>query len=284
MSFDDGGGRYVSISSGGDYPEGEFTKEETEEQEFQSNGWRSADVSSRRAVRDFLQAPRGSNIPQRGSAGSCTGGACCQSGVSACCGRSGQEGAPRGVQDHHRRDHQRGQMPRHVLLLLCQGVSEVTGGIRRPGDRSPGMAEEWRSGGLEGRAGAEWRLPHGGRRHGDSQEVNAVRSGLAGQAFNAPATCSLNYTSFADTGSQADAEVKRSLQKGFTQEFDSWKDLVTELGPDSVVNNLGKSIEWLGVIVEPTHRVGRPGVSVTIPASKCTDFVARSTGSLRTAT
>ena len=107
--------------------------------------------------------------------------------------------------------------------------------------------------------------------------------GSQDKAFNAPATCSPNYTSFADTGSQADAEVKRSLQKGFSQEFDSWKDLVTELGPDSVVNNLGKSIEWLGVIVEPTHRVGRPGVSVTIPASKCTDFVARSTRSLRTA-
>ena len=49
MSFDDGGGRYVSISSGGDYPEGEFTKEETEEQEFQPTA--GAQLTSRLAGR-----------------------------------------------------------------------------------------------------------------------------------------------------------------------------------------------------------------------------------------
>ena len=159
--------------------------------------------------------------------------------------------------------------------------------LEESGDPETDLPEWLRSGAPVGWKGAL--APNGVFPMVDGDMETVKKSMQCGQgsqdkAFNAPATCSPNYTSFADTGSQADAEVKRSLQKGFTQEFDSWKDLVTELGPDSMVNNLGKSIEWLGGIAEPTHRVGRSGVSVTIPASKCTDFVARSTGSLRTAT
>ena len=36
----------------------------------------------------------------------------------------------------------------------------------------------------------------------------------------------------------------------------------------------GKIIEWLGVTIELTTRDGRPGVVVTIPASKCTDIIS----------
>ena len=37
----------------------------------------------------------------------------------------------------------------------------------------------------------------------------------------------------------ADTEVERFLQKGFTQDFKSCEDLVAELGPDVAVNKLG---------------------------------------------
>ena len=52
-------------------------------------------------------------------------------------------------------------------------------------------------------------------------------------ASSAPMTCSPN----------ADTEVERSLQKGFTQDFKSCEDLVAELGPDVVVNKLGCTLK-----------------------------------------
>ena len=36
---------------------------------------------------------------------------------------------------------------------------------------------------------------------------------------------------------------------------------------------LGKTFEWLGVTLSLTTKDGRPGVTVTIPASECTDIV-----------
>ena len=58
-------------------------------------------------------------------------------------------------------------------------------------------------------------------------------------AFSAPTTCSPSNNSFYDASPHADAEVERSLQKGFTQELKSWEDLVAELRPDMVVDKLG---------------------------------------------
>ena len=333
--------------------------------------------------------------------------------------------------------------------------------LEESGDPETDLPEWLRSGAPVGWKGAL--VPNGvfPTVDGDTEAVKkSMQCGQGSQdgAFNAPATCSPNYNSFYDAGSHADAEVKRILEKGFTREFDSWEDLVAELGPDVVVNKLGcvlkvkisgdvkarlvtdlrrsggngrlkiqervvlpgvldlvfsilrlleywgdialidlaaidfsdafhtiflrwderplcvfesngkyyvylrlpfglasapliwgrlaaaafrltqamavraeyeshcyvddpgmavagssawsrkrslslvllflmclgldiswmkaqfgKSIEWLGVIIELTHKDGRPGVSVTIPASKCTDFVSRSTRSLRTA-
>jgi hypothetical protein len=88
------------------------------------------------------------------------------------------------------------------------------------GDPETDLPEWLRSGAPVGGKGAL--VPNGVFPTVDGDTEAVKKSAQCGQgsqdgAVNAPATCSPNYNSFDDAGSQADAEVKRSLQKGFTR-------------------------------------------------------------------